>query len=52
MGMVIGTGILVNRHWAIDLDMHTGFTQLARNFGVLDISGRTLNVTFTVGYQF
>ncbi|MGM9864917.1 MAG: outer membrane beta-barrel protein [Muribaculaceae bacterium] len=52
MGVVIGTGILVNRHWAIDLDMHTGFTQLARNFGVLDISGRTLNVTFTVGYQF
>ena len=52
MGLYLGTGILVNSHWAVDVAMNTGFSQLARNFGVLDITGRTLNVTFTVGYQF
>lgn len=52
MGVYLATGLLVCDHWVVDASLNAGVTQLARNFGVLDISGRTLNFAISLGYQF
>lgn len=51
-GLHLGTGILAGRHFTLNVVMHAGARNLAKNLGVLDIRARTLNVTFTAGYQF
>lgn len=52
VGLHLGTGILVHERLTVNAVMHVGFTDLARNMGVLNIHAHTLNVTFVVGYQF
>ena len=51
-GLHLATGIVVNRHIMLKCVMHAGVHNLAKNFGVLNVKNRTLNVVFKAGYVF
>lgn len=51
-GLHIATGIVVSDHYAVKAEFRTGFTDIAKNYGVLDVHAHSMSLTFKAAYIF
>lgn len=51
-GMHISTGLLLRNHWTLKAVLRTGFNNMARNNGVLDIKNHNISASLRLGYAF
>ena len=51
-GLHLATGMLFNGHWSVKAVMRSGFCDMARNHGVLDVRLRNFSASLRLGYCF
>lgn len=52
IGLHLATGIVVSDHYMVKAEFRTGFTDLAKNYGVLDVHAHSMSLTFKAAYIF
>lgn len=51
-GLMLGTGFMYNRHWALRCALLVGARDIAKNMGVFNIEIHNLSATVSLGYNF